>query len=200
LILAALLLFATIWRAYLFANGATNARIYFGPDTNSDALLAGCLLAFANIPAIWVRRLAAIWPIWLIAMGGLIVFFTRLSDTPQYMVEVPLVSMLVALVVLTAPVSTLGKLLSTEPLRFIGKISYGLYLWHFPLIFFFCAKWHLSGWQLLLPIASAFVLSLISYFTVEAWARQLKSRLKRNRESLATEIRLVSIEKATVIG
>jgi peptidoglycan/LPS O-acetylase OafA/YrhL len=46
------------------------------------------------------------------------------------------------------------------------------------LIVFFGARWHLSGWQLLLPIACAFVLATISYFTVEAWARRLKDWFK----------------------
>jgi peptidoglycan/LPS O-acetylase OafA/YrhL len=84
----------------------------------------------------------------------------------------------------------LGLLLSAEPLRFLGKISYGLYLWHLPLIVFFGARWHLSGWQVLFPLACALVLATISYVTVEAWARRLKQGLKRKgpRAAIGVEI------------
>jgi peptidoglycan/LPS O-acetylase OafA/YrhL len=183
LILAALLVFAMLWRAYLYAHGASLDRIYYGPDTNSDAILVGCLLAFANIPAIWGRRLAVAWPAWLLALAGAIIFCERLPDIPQYVAEASLVSILGALLIVAAPASSLGILLSAEPLRFLGKISYGLYLWHAPLIIFFGARWHLSGWQVLLPIACALVLATISYFTVEAWARRLKRGLKREGSS-----------------
>jgi peptidoglycan/LPS O-acetylase OafA/YrhL len=181
LTLAALLVFAMLWRVYLYADGASVDRIYYAPDANSDAILVGCLLAFTSIPAIWIRRLAATWPAWLLALGSAVFLCERLPDIPQYVAQASLVSILGALLVVAAPASGLGILLSAEPLRFLGKISYGLYLWHLPLIVFFGARWHLSGWQVLLPIACALVLATISYFTVEAWARQLKKGLKRER-------------------
>jgi peptidoglycan/LPS O-acetylase OafA/YrhL len=74
------------------------------------------------------------------------------------------------------PSSSLGTFLSAKPLRFIGKISYGLYLWHLPLIEFMRARWHLVGWQLLIPVLASFAAAVLSYFTVEAWARRMKNK------------------------
>jgi len=200
LTLALLLVFTTVWQLYLCFHGASRDRIYFGPDTNSDAILVGCLLGFSNIPAIWVRRLAASWPAWLLVLASAIIFCEKLPAVPQYIAQAPLVSMLGALLIVTAPVSSLGILFSAEPLRFLGKISYGLYLWHFPLIVFMTAKWHLTGWQLLFPVACSFALAITSYFTVEAAARRSKIRLKRSTENRPTDIQIIPTGHASTVG
>lgn len=72
-----------------------------------------------------------------------------------------------------------GYLLSCPPLVFIGKISYSLYLWHWP-VFAFCRYMDitLTGVNLCLAISTIIGLSLASYFFIEKPLRRRRPLLK----------------------
>jgi peptidoglycan/LPS O-acetylase OafA/YrhL len=64
--------------------------------------------------------------------------------------------------------SSLNKVLNIYPLRFIGKISYGLYLWHLPIFRIF--KLHLDlppAISFILKFVFTFILAILSYFFIE---------------------------------
>ena len=65
--------------------------------------------------------------------------------------------------------SVLTRLLSLGILVFLGRISYGLYLWHFPLFQWLSAsRVHLSGWPLLgVRIGVTLVVATCSFFFIE---------------------------------
>jgi peptidoglycan/LPS O-acetylase OafA/YrhL len=88
---------------------------------------------------------------------------------------IDLVALLGGLLIISTPNQGLRTILTAGPLRFTGKISYALYLWHLPLIVFMQTRWHLSGWQMLIPVACAFSIATLSHFTVEAYSRKLKN-------------------------
>lgn len=73
----------------------------------------------------------------------------------------------------------LGSLLSTPPIAFIGRLSYSLYLWHWP-VFAFCRYMNvsLSGVQLYLALGTIATLALSSYFLIEAPLRRRRTSLK----------------------
>ena len=62
-----------------------------------------------------------------------------------------------------------SRALAWRPLHFIGTISYGIYLWHWPVIVYLNgARTGLSAWPLdLLRIAVTLAVSTASYYLVE---------------------------------
>lgn len=168
-----LFLTMTAWRLYLFHHGASLSRVYNGPDTDSDAILAGCFLALTPIPEKVRTTIATLWPLWL----GLVIYGAVAVEgtlNAEFIAALTLSCFVGAAFIIATEKSALGKILSTKPMVFTGKISYALYLWHYPLIVLMNARWHLPGAWKFAPVIFAYALSAISYFTVEAYFRMLK--------------------------
>jgi peptidoglycan/LPS O-acetylase OafA/YrhL len=128
--LLAMMVFA--WRVietrfHLLADILPQANVMARTDTRMDALLWGCLAAiyFSDIRRIAMRvRFSQLWVVPAVVI--LIAQKTHLTgQTLLYAVVLPL------LVVSTViqPHSLLGRVLEWRPLRWIGTISYSLYLW-----------------------------------------------------------------------
>ncbi len=74
-----------------------------------------------------------------------------------------------------APAGLPARVLSFRPLTFIGQISYGLYLWHWPIFLVLDhARTGLEDWSLfLLRLAVTFVVAVPSWYLVETPVRQM---------------------------
>ncbi len=72
----------------------------------------------------------------------------------------------------------LHRLLESQPLVWIGRLSYGLYLWHFP-IFEKVGGWRAPG-VLAIPVmfVLTFSVATLSFYFVETPFLRLKSRFK----------------------
>ena len=70
--------------------------------------------------------------------------------------------------------SVLARCLSVAPLRYVGRISYGMYLWHFPLfIYLDNARTGLSGYPLFaVRVAVTLVVATGSFYGIERPIRQ----------------------------
>ena len=119
------------------------SRIYYGTDTRAVALLVGVGLAL--LPAAvrggasltGPRRRAMEGLGWLGAAGVLVAFLS-LGDVDErlYRGGFLLVALATAGLVAVAADSSsfIGRLLGTAPLVWLGLLSYGIYLWHWPVI------------------------------------------------------------------
>ncbi len=172
---------STGWLVYGAVRGTDSSRLYYGTDTRALALLTGAALATCmplphspravrtNIHA--VRRWSLVGAL---ALGGLIAIFGTVSGQSPLLYHggFLVVAVLVALVIATlirAPRGPLSKLLGLPPLAHIGRISYGLYLWHWPVILFVNgARSGLTGAPLLWTrIAISVGLAELSYWIME---------------------------------
>ena len=82
-------------------------------------------------------------------------------------------------VIMTTPRAIASRVFSLAPLRYLGKISYGLYLWHFPLFLWIDqAGTGLSGFPLfVVRLAAALAASVLSYHLIEQPIRQRRWRV-----------------------
>jgi peptidoglycan/LPS O-acetylase OafA/YrhL len=126
-IVAGLLILALAYRGLLAYRGDNLLRLYYGPDTRADGLLAGCMLALTR----WRPREPLILAgFCMCAVGTMIEPAARAS----LIVVAPfLVVGCVLLVAAATTASPMAQLLSARALVSIGKVSYSLYLWHIPI-------------------------------------------------------------------
>ncbi|KRF27085.1 acyltransferase [Phycicoccus sp. Soil802] len=160
-ILAAVAALVVAWRVLLSSSGTPVERIYFGPDTRADAIVLGCALAFA-LASIPVGRLR------LAAAGSAVLVAGLCAARPESSLSwlLPLVTVASVVLVAYAARST-SRLLTWRPLVATGRISYGLYLWSFPVALSVASR-DLPLWVSATTITAVSVaLALASWFVVE---------------------------------
>lgn len=160
------------WRAWLSYHGAPIDRIYNGTDTRIDCLFIGCALAlskdYALISFLRKQIIAAICAI----STFLIIFLNFRYDSQfMYIVGFAIVS-LSAAVIINYLVSETGSRLCCvfrlNVLVYIGKLSYSLYLWHYPILLIIWLKWGQDDPRIVwMAIPFVFVVSMVSYHFVE---------------------------------
>lgn len=137
--LGVLALCSTAWGAALAAGGASFDRLYFGTDVRAQELLVGSALACLYRSPDWGRRAATALSNSIGVAGVSIVALLALlaSEASRWLFSGGMLalSMAVAAIIWSSAQagSLLARPLSWRPMVYVGVISYGVYLWHWPL-------------------------------------------------------------------
>ncbi|MEZ5142015.1 MAG: acyltransferase family protein [Acidimicrobiales bacterium] len=183
-----------------FLFGFSVDRIYYGTDTRAAELLVGVLLAVVLNDHKVTHRIANRrglqrglgWAGFAALLGSLALW----TLTPQesawlYKGGFFGYALLSALVILAAllPTGPVQAILSVQPLRWLGQISYGVYLYHWPVFLWLDeGRTGLSGWGLFaVRMAATLAVALLSYRFLEMPIRR-GSRLFRRRPILLAPI------------
>jgi len=129
--------------AWMYEPGLDPSRVYYGTDTRVFALLIGAALAMvwpSRKLAPTISRTGRI-SIDLVGSIGLAILLLAVWKTNQYdeflyrggLVLLSVISAAVV-AVLAHPASTLARWMGCKPLKWLGVRSYGIYLWHYPII------------------------------------------------------------------
>lgn len=136
-----LLLASAAWMAWLFDPSQGTARLYYGTDTRIGAVLAGAALAVLlerdviGGPA----RPARLWPAaGIVGLAVLAWSWTSLAGTEPLVYRgglagLSLAAAVVVGAVVRSPSGPVARLFDLPALRLLGIVSYGTYLWHWPL-------------------------------------------------------------------
>ena len=180
------------WMYVLYDGGLNTNRVYLGTDTRSQCLFIGCALAVGLVlltqrtheegrlasgelwrPAGGTGRAlcGAVGVVGALAAVGIWVLTTSTSSFP-YSGGFFLIGLSVAGVILSAvaaPRSIVPRVLSLSPVRYVGRISYGLYIWHWPIfIWLDHARTGLLGYELFaVRVLVTFAVAVVSFHLVE---------------------------------
>ncbi|HMC42236.1 MAG TPA: acyltransferase family protein, partial [Acidimicrobiales bacterium] len=208
----AMALASALAMALLYHPGADPSRAYYGTDSRCFALLLGSALALvlssAGPASVWTRR--ALHAAGAAALAALGLASVTVADSSGWMYRGGFLAVAVLAAVTVASISRseagpLGTFLSARPLRWLGQRSYGVYLWHWPVIVLLTRSqtglsgWYLRGAQVTVTLAA----SALSYRLVElpirsgAWRGwRLRVAAPLTAGALATGLAVVGVAPA----
>ncbi|TDD98819.1 acyltransferase family protein, partial [Jiangella asiatica] len=158
------------WSVHLTATSPGQA--YFVSTTRAWELAIGAALALAATRLARLPHRSATVAAWA-GLGAIAVAALTYDATTAFPGHTALLPTLGAAAVIAAGTTTHrtspGALLGTAPMRFIGGLSYSLYLWHWPLLMAATAGWGgLSTAQGLLVVTASIVPAWLTHRLVEA--------------------------------
>lgn len=172
---AALSFAASIWRVDVEPTGA----FYLVPFRAWELLLGG-LVALGVFPALKNKlALEAIAGAGLVAIVLSLRLYEKHTPFPGLAAALPCFGTAAVVYAGGCGKTLVSRALSIEPARFIGLISYSLYLWHWPLVAYYNNFRSLEGFARFGLLALALALATASWWFVERPFRQKPFRLDR---------------------
>jgi peptidoglycan/LPS O-acetylase OafA/YrhL len=158
--------------AALHLYSSNPSRAYYGTDTRAYQLLAGAIIALTpqllrlrrHVPS-GVSRVAA-----AVSVAAIVLFATSAVHVDP-IVRGALAAACVCVMIVALENANAGMakgLLSTGPITYLGRISYGTYLWHWPLIVLLTYHRSIAPFSLfLIACVTATSLAALSFHVLE---------------------------------
>ncbi|MCK9685887.1 acyltransferase family protein [Scleromatobacter humisilvae] len=178
-----------VWRLVLvYGFHAPTARTYVATDTRLDSIAFGCLLSvMIDVRHRLLPALASRGALWASGILLLLSFAIRRDDfreTFRYTLHgLALMPIFCKLFWQEAPLQPLRAILESAVARYVGNVSYSLYLYHFLALSVATALLPDGAFMKACTFVSAFALASVSYYLVENPVRRLGSRLARSMEA-----------------
>jgi peptidoglycan/LPS O-acetylase OafA/YrhL len=176
--------------AVLLASDTTRDRVYFGTDTRAQALLVGAAASallvgdwsslnrgWSLIRSRWGRWIARLLPVIGLMLLGAAVHCA--TGSAREFRSGLLIAVAIAAALVIAPVALdqrgpVAAVLGWGPLAWLGTISYGVYLWHWPI--FLVLNGERTGWSGLslfgVRCAATLAVSTVSWWAIEQPVRK----------------------------
>ncbi|MBV8177779.1 MAG: acyltransferase [Mycobacterium sp.] len=189
-LLAVLGALASAAAAILLASDDTRDRVYFGTDTRAQALLVGAAASallvrdwsalnrgWSLIRSRWSKWIARLLPVIGLALLGLAAHCA--TGSAREFRGGLFIAVAIAAVLVIAPVALdqrgpVAAVLAWGPLAWLGTISYGVYLWHWPI--FLALNGERTGWSGLslfgVRCAATLAVSIVSWWVIERPVRR----------------------------
>jgi peptidoglycan/LPS O-acetylase OafA/YrhL len=185
-----MLLLVVGWRTFAVLGGLYSADshvLYLRSDFRFDALMGGSLLA-------WARHLQKApfspGPGWLgplspVAMLGALIFWTAWGKSLpggalNYLTVALILTVLILAHLVKFPASLLGRACQAQPLRWLGKYSYSIYLWQQLLLVEKNPSWGFIR-QFPVDLLLSVLAGVISYHAIEQPFLKLRAHFSKKR-------------------
>lgn len=183
------------------------SRSYYGTDTRAAALLLGAALAtwlsMRGADELTPRRRRCLSTLTAVALGGLAYALTQASGGSPLLYRGGLAAVAAAVVVVLAHVALVprgapARVLSLAPLVGLGLISYGVYLWHWPVFLAATAgRTGHDGWTLFaIRVTATVAVATASYALVE---RPIRRGVRWRRPQVALPVGLAAVAGAASV-
>lgn len=143
---------------------------YYRFDTRMSGLILGGIVYFAldrfrfSQAAVWAGAITL----------AMIITSGTIHSAALYLPPAEIAAALVIGGIVSGNSGALGTLLKTPIAVGLGKLSYGIYLWHYPIAYAIRDTLPFAQTAIIVALSSI-ALAALSYVTVEAWARSVKS-------------------------
>lgn len=175
----ALLLLLMAYRGFFILNGASMTRLYRAPDTHSEGLVLGAVLAI-------LRQQGFVAGEWAGKLGIILIVPPAVAGI--WSVGLPTFELGAFFLIAAAIGATeIAGWLSFRPLVWLGTLSYSLYLWHEPIL------WAFHRHDRLIALALSFVCAWLSY-------RYVELPLRRRRRDVPAAVGTAQLAPKTAVS
>ena len=175
--------------AILYEPGVDPSRIYYGTDTRAFSLLIGAVLALVWPSNRLANKIIPKARFILDVVGGIaliiiLVMFWKTNQYDPFLYKGGMVLLSIATALLVAnlahPASRIAQFLRFRPLRWVGVRSYGIYLWHYPILTLTTPKVNAGDFSLIRATLQFLLIILIAQISWKFIEKPIRQDALRN--------------------